>query len=299
MNKGRIKESLSIPPPRAARTWDGKNSRPTVPTGHQQNGTVTSTLGALPSNPLGALINESALTPVECLLNHRQARFAQTVLSARKGAVPRISYGGEERHLRTATRLGEGDDDVEARHAEEGRKFQGAVVITEGKNPKEAEEMAKAAALWTDNKNTAWTDGSRLENKERDTQWCGTPPNIQRTVRSTAQTAKRTVDGGRHSTTHTRVAEERAAHGTRALETRPHHPLGSPTDRGGIPSRDKQRSFRRSIICHLPSSHAVRKTARTRPRIYHICRLAGSDEVVSDRPPMPRTRNRAGHYPAE
>ena len=69
--------------------------------------------------------------------------------------------------LRTATHLGEGDDDVEAGHGEEGKEFQGAVVIMEGKNPKEAEEMAKAAALeWTGKRNTAWTDGSRLENQK-------------------------------------------------------------------------------------------------------------------------------------
>jgi len=31
----------------------------------------------------------------------------------------------------------------------------------EGKNPKDAAEMAKAAALeWTEKKNTAWADGS-------------------------------------------------------------------------------------------------------------------------------------------
>jgi len=73
------------------------------------------------------------------------------------------------------------------------------------------------------------------------------------------------------------------AHGTRALETRPHHPLGNPIgpmDRGGIPSRDKQRGVRRRIIRRLPSSHAV-KPARTRPRIHHICRLAGSDEEIT------------------
>ena len=49
--------------------------------------------------------------------------------------------------LRMATYLGEGDDDVEVGQGEERRKFQRVVVITEGKNLKEAEEMAKAAAL--------------------------------------------------------------------------------------------------------------------------------------------------------
>jgi len=63
---------------------------------------------------------------------------------------------------------------------------------------------------------------------------------------------------------------------------------------GRIPSRDKQRGVRRRIICHLPTTHTVRKTARTRSRIHHICRLASSDEEVSDRPPRPRTRNRTG-----
>ena len=64
-----------------------------------------------------------------------------------------------------ATHLGEGDDDVEAGQGEERRKFQRAVVIIEGKNPKEAEEMAKGAALEWTHKNTAWIDGSRLEKK--------------------------------------------------------------------------------------------------------------------------------------
>jgi len=49
----------------------------------------------------------------------------------------------------------------------------------------------------------------------------------KRTVRSTAQTAKETVDGKRHPFTHTKVAEERAVHGTRPLEIRPRHPLGT------------------------------------------------------------------------
>jgi len=37
----------------------------------------------------------------------------------------------------------------------------------EEKDLKEAEEMAEAAALeWTEKENTAWTDGSRLENQK-------------------------------------------------------------------------------------------------------------------------------------
>ena len=150
-------------------TWDGKRT-------HAQqyqlaiNRMARSTLGALPSTPLGALINESALTPAEPLLDYRQARFAQRVLSAPEGSgtediLQRRGTALTER-LRTATHLREGDD-VEAGYGEEGKKFQGAVVIMEGKSPKEAEEMAKAAALeWTDKRNTAWTDGSRLENQK-------------------------------------------------------------------------------------------------------------------------------------
>ena len=38
--------------------------------------------------------------------------------------------------LWTATHFGEGGGDVEAGHGKEGRKFQGTVVITEGKNTK-------------------------------------------------------------------------------------------------------------------------------------------------------------------
>jgi len=41
---------------------------------------------------------------------------------------------------RAATHLGEGGDDVEAGYGEEGKRFQGAVVIMERKNPKEGRE---------------------------------------------------------------------------------------------------------------------------------------------------------------
>ena len=77
-----------------------------------------STLGALPSTPLGALINENALTPAEHLLDYRQARFAQRVLSAPKWSdtediILRRGTALTER-LWAAAHLGEGDDDVEA-----------------------------------------------------------------------------------------------------------------------------------------------------------------------------------------
>ena len=38
-----------------------------------------------------------------------------------------------------ATHLGEGGDDVEAGHREEGRGFRGAAVIAEGRDPKDGE----------------------------------------------------------------------------------------------------------------------------------------------------------------
>jgi len=66
-------------------TWDGKKT-------HAQqyqlaiNRMARSTLGALQSTPLGALINKSALTPAEHLLDYRQARFAQRILAAPKGS---------------------------------------------------------------------------------------------------------------------------------------------------------------------------------------------------------------------
>ena len=79
--------------------------------------------------------------------------------------------------------------------------------------------------------------------------------------------------------------------------------LGSlirPMDRGGILSRDKQRGVRRRIVRHLPSNHAVRKAARTRPGILHICRLmTGSDKKGFDRPPRPRAGDCEGYYPVE
>ena len=49
---------------------------------------------------------------------------------------------------------------------EEGRKFQGVYVIVQGKDKEAVEGAAKTAALeWTDKRNTAWTDGSRLEDR--------------------------------------------------------------------------------------------------------------------------------------
>jgi len=193
--------------------------------------------------------------------------------------------------LRTATHLGEGDDDVEAGHGEEGKEFQGAVVIMEGKNPKEAEEMAKAAALeWTGKRNTAWTDGSRLENQkvgcavvwQEEAGDDTTPQTIHQEYSKENGGWKTTFyhphqSGGREGGTWDKGFGNKATPSSRKPNT---------TDGPGrIPSWDKRNGVRRRIICHLPSSHAVRKTAQTRPRIHHICRLAGSDEEVSDRPP--------------
>jgi len=64
--------------------------------------------------------------------------------------------------LRTATHLGE-DNDAEAGYVEEGRKFQGAYAVVQGKDKKAVEEAAKTAALeWTDRQNTSWTGATRL-----------------------------------------------------------------------------------------------------------------------------------------
>jgi len=191
--------------------------------GHQQNGTID--VGCSPVNPLGALINECALTPAKCLLNYRQARFAQTVLSASEGSdtenILRWRWAVLTERLRTATRLGEGDDDVEVGHGE-GKKFQGAVVIMEGKDPKEAEQMAKAAALeWTERRTRPGRTDLGWRIKMWGAQWCGrkkrgTAEHHKPSKKDRGSDGKRTEDGGRHPTTHTKVAEERAGHGTRA-----------------------------------------------------------------------------------
>ena len=57
--------------------------------------------------------------------------------------------------------------------------------------------------------------------------------------------------------------------------------------------------FTNFIIRNLPSSHAVRKAARARPGIRHICRFTDSDEKVFDGPPRPRAGDCEGHYPVE
>ena len=122
---------------------------------------------------------------------------------------------------------------------------------------------------WADKRNTAWTDESRLGNQRvgcavvvvgRSRRWHNTTNHPKSTARSTAQTARErwTEDDI------VPLTEERAAYGTRALETMLHHHLRSPArpmDRGWTPFRNKQRDVRRRIVCHLLSSHAVRKTA--------------------------------------
>ena len=51
---------------------------------------------------------------------------------------------------------------MEVGYVEEGRKFSGVYVIAQGKDKKAFEE---AALEWTDERNTAWTDGFRLEDR--------------------------------------------------------------------------------------------------------------------------------------
>jgi hypothetical protein len=110
---------------------------------------------------------ESALTPAVHLLDHRQARYAQRILSAPKGSgtediLKRRGTAITER-LRAATHLREEDDEVEVGHVVEGMRLKGRIVIPKGDD---AEKVARRSAMaWKESKNTAWTDGSRLENR--------------------------------------------------------------------------------------------------------------------------------------
>jgi ribonuclease HI len=128
------------------------------------NQMARNTLGCLPSTPLGALIRESNLTPAAPLLDHRQAQFALRLLSRPP------DHGGPEEILENrGTQLTErlrantglrSTDSAEVNTMPEGMRTKAKIVML-GKE--EAEEAAKD---WRERTNTAYTDGSRLDNKK-------------------------------------------------------------------------------------------------------------------------------------
>ena len=104
---------------------------------------------------------ESKLTPAKPLLDYRQAKFMQRLMARPKGhqgpeeILERLEAQLTER-LRQVSFLGPEDRPEElcwARH----RAFPGCIQIEERKT------AYRTAKEWTDRKNSAWTDGSRLE----------------------------------------------------------------------------------------------------------------------------------------
>ena len=183
-----------------------------------------STLGALPSTPLGALINESALTPAECLLNYRQTRFAQRVLSAPEGS------GTEDILRRRGTAMTNGDPPWGGRRRLRsgtwGRKKEvsGSGCHHGGEGSKRGGRDGESSGPeWAERRTRPGRTDLGWRIKKWYAQWCG------RKKQGTAEhhkpskkdrqehgpDGKEKVDGGRHPATHTKVTEERAVHGTR------------------------------------------------------------------------------------
>jgi ribonuclease HI len=139
--------------------WDGK-----APTRQFQlaiNRLARGTLGCFQSIPLGPLLVEAGMTPAIPLLNYRQSRHAQRLLG-----MPCDSPGPQEildiegsplaQHLSMASLLPEGC--TEPTFLAQNMIFPG-IVLSEW----DLEDALATALAWTDLEDTAWTDGSRLE----------------------------------------------------------------------------------------------------------------------------------------
>jgi hypothetical protein len=102
------------------------------------------------------------MSPAEPLLNHRQSRYAQRLLSRPAGSQSAreiLSTKGSAigDRLRTMSHLKEGDR-AEESFVVDGMVFPGLIMsdVVE-------EEAVARATDWTDKECTAWTDGSRLD----------------------------------------------------------------------------------------------------------------------------------------
>jgi ribonuclease HI len=144
-------------------TWTGKEGPMMREYQLAINRMARNVLGCFPSTPIGALAQESNLTPAHPLLNYRQARYAQRLLRRPGG------HGGPEEILtRVGTALRErlvevsgledGEEEIEKMVMSEEKKWKATCVMD---SEKEAEKVARE---WSDKDRTAWTDGSRLEN---------------------------------------------------------------------------------------------------------------------------------------
>ena len=122
-------------------------------------------LGVRRTTPVGIIAAESALPPARALLNHRQASFALRLLSR-----PADSGGQEEilihRNSELTARIRERcglrrGETAEIQKWEEFREIRAEVHV------ERKEDALKRAKEWTeeDQRDTVWTDGSRLENE--------------------------------------------------------------------------------------------------------------------------------------
>jgi hypothetical protein len=110
--------------------------------------------------PLGALMAESTMTPAVPLLDYRQSRYAQRLLRRPKGSgegevILTMTGSDLAERLRAMTLLAEGEE-AEESFVEQEMVFPGSIM------PEATEEEARAES-WSDAEDTAWTDGSRLE----------------------------------------------------------------------------------------------------------------------------------------
>jgi hypothetical protein len=120
------------------------------------------TIVAFPSTPLGPLLAESGLIPVGPLLDHRQSRYAQRILRQLEGTrgakeiLLQTKNSALSERLRKMTHLNGAK--MEKTYLETGKTFEGDIIPDTQKS--QAKNVAKE---WNDWANTAWTDGSQLQ----------------------------------------------------------------------------------------------------------------------------------------
>ena len=122
-------------------------------------------LGVRQTTPVGIITAESALPPARALLDHRQASFALRLLARpvdSGGQEEILQHKNSELTARIRRRRGLRRGETSEIQRWEGFREMRAVVHVEKK-----EDVLRTAREWSeeDQKNTFWTDGSRLENR--------------------------------------------------------------------------------------------------------------------------------------
>ena len=120
-------------------------------------------LGVRRTTPLGIVTAESALLPARALLDHRQASFALRLLARpvnSRGQEEILEHRGSDLTARIRRRCGlKRGETAEVQRWEEFRELRAEVYM------EKREEALKTAGEWLEEaqKDTVWTDGSRLE----------------------------------------------------------------------------------------------------------------------------------------